>query len=653
MSRQDQPQDQPKGDRSRRRLLIAGVVAALLLAGGGVTAYLVVQSGKAEYRNALLLAEEYAAAHEYQRALDILDTLLLRNPGDEEVRALKQRILEEKRAYEEDQRRKELEELARQQEQLSRSLSELSEALEGQSARALEEQARKAEEERRRQEEEAKRQEEERLARLGEEERKKEEQIRALLEAGTKALEKREFMTARDNFNKVLDISLKDATRQRQHHATALAYTAESYYEEGDVREAVSTAQEAIETDPNVWQSYYVLGKIYADNKNYPAAEEQFQKALKLNPRSAETLYELGKVQYMMGLSLASSDRERSRQKFNDARLSFTRCVDLKPTWVNAHYNLALTHERLGRRDDAQKEFLNVIALDPKNTAAYLKLGEYAREKGDYQEAEKHYKKIFEYDGDYRAWRGLGLTYYLAGRLQDAEKAFKEALSTEEGSNDPISAYNLALVLIEEDKAQEALSYAQKAVDLAPRVPEYQYTLGLAAYKLGAYTVAEAAFGKAIELKPDYVKPRVQLGLLHQDKGEDDKALSLLLEAYKLDPTSFEVNNNLGNLYARKKLYSESIKHYRAAIEADPKDTLVRYNLALSYLDAKEYDEAVRVFQELLKIDPSYWDAYYQLGKLLITLEDAEGAKKVLSTLLEKKPDYSRRAEVEKLLSGL
>ncbi|MEM5947998.1 tetratricopeptide repeat protein [Spirochaetia bacterium 38H-sp] len=645
-----------KDDKTKKMLFISiGIVFFLLLVGG--IAFLIVDAKNAERHNAMVLAKEYAEQNEYQRALDILDALLLKNPGDKEVRELKDKILEEKKAYEEDLRKKELDELARQQERLNSSLSQLSQSLSqnaNNQAESLADKQRQAEEEARRRAEEEKRKEEERLAKLSEEERKKEEMIKALIKEGTEALEEQQYVAARQKFSDVLGIDLQDSIKESEHHATALAYTAESFYEEGDVKGAVEKAQEAIDTNKNVWQSYYVLGKIYSDNKNYESAEEQFKKALALNPQSAESLYELGKVQYMMGLSKQRSNPTLSKQKFNDARLSFSRCLEIMPSWINAHYNLALTYEKLSDRAMAKKEFLSVIALDPQNTGALLKLGEYLRDEGKYKESETYYKRIIAYSPDeYRALRGLGLTYYYAGDPVNAEKMLKKAISTEKGADDTVSFYNLALVLIEQDKSQDALTYAQKAVEKSPKVPEYQYTLGLAAYNIKAYSVAEAAFNNAIELNPSYVKPRIQLGIMYQDKGDYDKALSYLLDAYKIEPKSFEVNNNLGNLYARKKLYSESIKHYKAAIEANPADTLVRYNLALAHMDAKDLDSAAQVLEDLIKIDSTYWDAYYQLGKILISLGEKDGAKKILSTLLTKKPDYDKKAEIESLLSGL
>ena len=55
---------------------------------------------------------------------------------------------------------------------------------------------------------------------------------------------------------------------------------------------------------------------------------------------------------------------------------------------------------------------------------------------------------------------------------------------------------------------------------------------------------------------------------------------------------------------------------------------------------------------ELVKIDPNYWDAYYQLGNIYYKEGQKDTAKQIFSTLLQKNPQYSKKPEIEKLLSN-
>ena len=90
----------------RRRILIIGGAAALLLAlAGGTIAVLrprppvseVMNEAESTRLNTLRLAREYFEAGELQRALDLVDRILIGNADDRDARALKAEILEVRR----------------------------------------------------------------------------------------------------------------------------------------------------------------------------------------------------------------------------------------------------------------------------------------------------------------------------------------------------------------------------------------------------------------------------------------------------------------------------------------------------------------------------------------------------------------------------
>jgi tetratricopeptide (TPR) repeat protein len=71
---------------------------------------------------------------------------------------------------------------------------------------------------------------------------------------------------------------------------------------------------------------------------------------------------------------------------------------------------------------------------------------------------------------------GLGNSYYALGELESAEAAFREA--TRRFPTDGMAFNNLAQVLWDQGKQQDALEAASRAVDLdGPLVDEYRKTL--------------------------------------------------------------------------------------------------------------------------------------------------------------------------------
>jgi hypothetical protein len=193
--------------------LIAGAIILLALLGGGLL-YMgrdrapaddgsagMVDEAARRRTNTLKLAQDYFEGGEYQRALDLLDGLLIENADDETARDLRDRIILERRKAEEAAAA----ERQQSQEDLKDTLSGLGDTIKsGESsardqARAQELEAqRQAElrqlEEQRRAAEERRRQEEARLAALSQAEREKAEKLKELVQRGEQAMSREEYI---------------------------------------------------------------------------------------------------------------------------------------------------------------------------------------------------------------------------------------------------------------------------------------------------------------------------------------------------------------------------------------------------------------------------------------------------------------------------
>jgi tetratricopeptide (TPR) repeat protein len=616
---------------NRKYLAAGGAVVLLLLLLGGLFVWAPWKSGKGEEisvtsretdirANTLRLASEYFQQGEYQRALDLVDQLLLQNPDDDEARTLRDSVLQARREAE---TRKKQEDLASQQD-LSESLSNLSASLREDKSRPAAQPVPQMQ---------PRDDEAEKAAARSEAERKKREEINRLIQEGVAAMERSSYGEARDKFDQALGID-PDV-------AYAYAMKGESFFREdsenqSSLNQAVSNANRAIQKDSSLWIPHNTLGNIYVKTRRWDDAIRHFKEAARLNPENADILFELGKVQYRTG-------------RFRDAKDSFEGAIHLVPNFDRAYFNLGLTETQLGNTDRAVSAFSNTIHYDPELTPAYFALANAYRSKGDLGKAAENYKTAVTRDPEnvnYNLYYGINL--YDQEKYEQAEAYFNNAVDLDESRADVY--YNLAQARIKLNKANAALEAAAQAVKLKGDSPLYVYTLGQSAELTGNIDYAVQAYEKAIALDPSYIKPRINLGILYDRRGEYDRALKHLLAAYKVDSSSIEVNNNLGNVYLHAELYRDAITHYKKAVAAQPNATLMRYNLAIAYIETDQKALAKESLSELIKIDPAFWDAYYRLGMLLYSEGETEGAQAIFKRLLERQPNYSRRAEIEKLL---
>ena len=77
-----------------RKIIIAGCIIAILLSGGGLAAKFALKAIKAsEKNNTFSLVNLYYSKGEYDRALDKLELILMKNPEDKEALELMEKII--------------------------------------------------------------------------------------------------------------------------------------------------------------------------------------------------------------------------------------------------------------------------------------------------------------------------------------------------------------------------------------------------------------------------------------------------------------------------------------------------------------------------------------------------------------------------------
>ena len=111
----------------KRKAMIIGGAALLILLLGFLAFFILKSPGKgggaedpfaAKRTNIMTLAQDYLDQHEFQRALDLLDGLLIEDATDQEARDLRDRIIQAKKDYENELKQAELEQLEQQNKEL-------------------------------------------------------------------------------------------------------------------------------------------------------------------------------------------------------------------------------------------------------------------------------------------------------------------------------------------------------------------------------------------------------------------------------------------------------------------------------------------------------------------------------------------------------
>ena len=187
------------------------------------------------------------------------------------------------------------------------------------------------------------------------------------------------------------------------------------------------------------------------------------------------------------------------------------------------------------------------------------------------------------------------LAHHQAGRLDEAEQAYRQALS-----QDPkafVAHVNLGVVLQDQGRLEDAAETFQNALAINPEVAEVHYGLGLVLQDRDETADAEAAFRRAVEINPDYAEALNGLAIALEKQGETEEAAATFERALAANPGFAEAHNNLGNLYHKEGRPDDAMAAFRRAIEINPEYAEAHRNLSHVLLLAGRLDEGWKEFQ--------------------------------------------------------
>jgi Tfp pilus assembly protein PilF len=121
-----------------------------------------------------------------------------------------------------------------------------------------------------------------------------------------------------------------------------------------------------------------------------------------------------------------------------------------------------------------------------------------------------------------------------AGNQPAAIEDFRKVLDSQ--PDNTIALNNLAFLLAENGKADEALKYAQKAVQLAPDKPDFEDTLGWVLYRKGLYEAAITHLKSAVSKGGD-LRLQYHLATAYFRSGDEARGHAILTAALRKDPS--------------------------------------------------------------------------------------------------------------------
>ena len=276
--------------------------------------------------------------------------------------------------------------------------------------------------------------------------------------------------------------------------------------------------------------------------------------------------------------------------------------IELKPRFVLAHILLGNAYLSLGEADKSQDSFLTAATLEPENPIIHSGLGWSYYQQGKNELAESKFLEALGFDAqNLDAHLGLGWVYLQEEDYDLAGRKFNDALSID---NQNLSGHlGLGYVYLYEFDLENGRKEFEYVNSIAPEFAEAY--IGLGALELSVYD-----FDSSIELMDEALRLNSNLpgayyfkGLAYYRQGKYSDAEAAFQSALNILPNDYDVLNGLGDVRVANYEFEEGVDYYDNAIATNPERVDAHLNKAIVLYHMGKFDEALSLLEPFAEKD--------------------------------------------------
>ncbi|WP_409467332.1 tetratricopeptide repeat protein [Streptomyces sp. HC307] len=256
--------------------------------------------------------------------------------------------------------------------------------------------------------------------------------------------------------------------------------------------------------------------------------------------------------------------------------------------------------------DGAEDAFERAVELAPDRSHGYRGLGNCAAERGNLDEAARHYLRgIAEVPHAVDNYRAL-IELYGHPQLFEQRKGRLDGIAAQAVAVEPPSRYGIEVLLGSVFRQNDDRERAHRHLRAA------------------------------LALRPDRFDARVELSALYRQENKLDSAESECEQMLLQDPEYWSAHYELAMTCEQRRQFDRAIRHYEKVLAVRPAwAARLHTDIAMTHLGAGRYDRAAAVVLDGLRVDPAddeLWSAVSDIALGMLTdSENAEGAEELLS----------------------
>ena len=334
-------------------------------------------------------------------------------------------------------------------------------------------------------------------------------------------------------------------------------------------------------------------GMALAKQFKLDGANDQFDKALKLDPRNA--MAHSGKAMVMFNRLQSSNNsiikNRDSLLKGAEAEVKVGLGID--PGMPEAHYTLGMIYKEEGRMDDAISEFKEATKIDPQYSEAFA---------------------------------GLGVAQMQQNQLADAISSFKTACTLNTGNS--TAHYGLGTCYLKQGQYDDAIKELNTSLYQNPNSAPARLSIGQAYVAQGNTVAGVKELQESIRIKPE--NPDAYLGIadIREARGDLEHSIAELRSGLELMPSNPAIHGRIADESLRLEKLDDAIKEYKTVLDGDPQNAAAAKGLTRAYymkankeatgafFVSNEFESAKGLIDNAVKMNPNDMELRLAQAKL-------------------------------------
>lgn len=308
---------------------------------------------------------------------------------------------------------------------------------------------------------------------------------------------------------------------------------------ENDVGTAMGWYGQSLRFNPNNFECLLKMGKCYDRKREFAASIQEYDKAVNIDPSSANALFRLGWSQVRNEIKSDGLRNMRTATTMQDApAMAFSKLGEVLMR-EGGKMNL----------DEAEKLLKTAIRLDEQSSDSYACIARIYEKMERLDEAIKNYEMAISISGspNVNAHFYLGVIYEKKKNYPKAILLLKQCLVLDK--NHFGACIHLATVLANQGEHKKAAKYFKHCYSLDHNSIPANFGLGKTLHSLTNNVDEPIKYYEfVIKRDPKHYKALCQLGICHLEKMEVDTAANYLKKCLSINPKHVLGLVTLGNL---------------------------------------------------------------------------------------------------------